>query len=154
VKKCEFWTFSRITYSSVLQGGIDISRKCIKTSNGNKHKNGTVTRENPMFPVNLSPTDDRLNIRIPKKAKLHKYFTVDNQEDERPYWQQADALLLAAQYNKELFMMKLFDVFVESVGVFYPEKKEALNMLRPLIFRQILKGDKLDDNYFKDLKGL
>jgi hypothetical protein len=113
-----------------------------------------VTRENPMFPLKLSPTDDRLNIRIPKKALLYKHFTVDNNNDDSPLWEQADAILLAAQHNKELFTAKMYDVFVNSIGVFYPEKIEALNMLRPLILRKILKGETLDESYYKTLREI
>ena len=130
------------------------SRKCTKTSDENQHNNSMVTRENPMFPVNLSPTDDRLNIRIPKKAKLYKYLTVDNSHDDSPLWQQTDAILLAAKHNKEVFTTKLYDVFVKAVGVFYPDKIEKLNKLRPMILRHILKEEKLDENYYKGLKEL
>ncbi len=130
------------------------TRKSRKTSNVNKHNTDMVTREKPMFPVNLSPTDDRLNLRIPKKAKLYKYLTVDNSHDDRPLWEQTDAVLLAAQHNKEVFTAKIYDVFIKAVGVFYPDKIEKLNKLRPMILRHILKGEKLDESYYKDLKEL
>jgi hypothetical protein len=130
------------------------TRKSRKTSNGNKHNIETVTRENPLLPVKLSPTNDRLNLRIPKKAKLYKYLTVDNSHDDSPLWKQTDAILLAAQHNKEVFTAKIYDVFIKAVGVFYPDKIEKLNKLRPMILRHILTGDKLDESSYKDLKEL
>jgi hypothetical protein len=113
-----------------------------------------VTGENMSGSKNLGTTDRRINIKIPEKAKLFKYLTGDNQQDERPAWKQLDAIFTVAQQNIEMYEIKIYDEFLARMAVFHPEKIDALNKLRPLIFKQIIRGHPLDEEYYKLLREL
>jgi hypothetical protein len=113
-----------------------------------------VTGENTMSPEVLAPKDDRINVRIPKSALLYKYLSGDNPHDDRPAWQRLDALFTLAEQNKEMYAIKFYDEFVVRMTVFYPDALEDLNKLRPLIIKHILKGNPLDESYYKMLLEL
>jgi hypothetical protein len=130
------------------------SRKSTAIKRNNQANNSVVTGENIMSPGILSPTDTRINIRIPEKAQLYKYLVGDKPGDDRPAWQQLDAIFAIAQQNIELYEVKIYDEFVARMTIFHPEKMEMLNMLRPLIIKHILRGNILDEEYYNMLRKL
>jgi hypothetical protein len=113
-----------------------------------------VTGENKVGATDLAPKDIRINVRIPEKAKLFKYLTGDNRSDDRPAWKLLDAIFTIAQQNIEMYEVKIYDEFVARMTTFHPEKIEALNMLRPLIIKHILRGNMLDEEYYEMLREL
>lgn len=130
------------------------SRKSAAIKRNNQANNSVVTQEITMSPGILSPRDKRINVRIPENAKLFKYLSGDNPEDKRPTWQQLDAIFEIAEKNIEEFTIKIYDEFVVRTSVFYPEKVQQLNKLRPLIIKHILKGDPLDESYYEMIREL
>lgn len=112
------------------------------------------TAQNCMSTCTQAEIDDRITIKLPKKAKLYQYLYVDNTHDKRPIWEQLDALFAQAEHNKEEFAITLYDDFIQRVTIFFPDKLEALNMLRPLIIKHLLKGQPLDESYYKMLQEL
>jgi hypothetical protein len=112
------------------------------------------TTENPLSTSKLSTSDDRISIKIPKKAKIYEYLNVDNRQDDRPVWERLDALYAQAEHNKEEFAVTLYDDFVQRITIFFPDKLDQLNKLRPLIIKHLLKGDPLDDSYYEMIREL
>jgi preprotein translocase subunit SecD len=131
-----------------------MSIKDSKTSNRNKHKIGASTGERGVSTSKVSTHKQRIDIRIPENSKIYQYLYVDNISDNKAKWEQLDAILERAERNKDELTIKILDDFINRMGVFYPDKIEALEKLRPLIIRRILKGLPLDEAYYQDLKRL
>lgn len=130
------------------------NRKCVKTREGNKDNKHKGPDKNSMGPRNLGPGDDRIKLHIPKKSKIYEFLYGDNTIINIPIWRQLDMILDAANHNKDVEVIRIYDEFVKSISVFYPDKVADLNKLRPLIIKHILKGDSLDESYYKEIREL
>lgn len=95
-----------------------------------------------------------MSIKIPKKSKIYEYLNGDNRQNNRPAWRRLDALLSVAEQNDEKYVISIYDEFVSRIGVFFPEKIEELNKLRPLIIKHIIRGLPLDESYYKMIREL
>ncbi|MGP8322443.1 MAG: hypothetical protein ACT6FG_00380 [Methanosarcinaceae archaeon] len=56
--------------------------------------------------------------------------------------------------TKEDQALEIFETFVNDMDKIYPETKDKLEHLRPLIFIKLLKNAEIGDSYYKFLKEL
>lgn len=102
----------------------------------------------------MGTTDTRMSIKIPKTAEIYDILDGDKTYININKYRLLDAILAQAQLNKEVMALRLYDMFVKSIIVFYPDKEIAFDKLRPLILRAILKGERLPMEYFFELAEL
>ncbi|KPQ42211.1 MAG: hypothetical protein MPEBLZ_03233 [Candidatus Methanoperedens nitroreducens] len=91
---------------------------------------------------------DRTTLHVPRDSKLWKIATEG--DDTKPKWQKIEERIT----DREEWAVNIFEEFVARMSVLYPEKKDKLRDLRPLVLWQILDGQELTDNYYKKLKKL
>jgi hypothetical protein len=131
-----------------------ISGKYNKTSDRNKHYKGKGTGKKPKDTHKMYTRDDRISIGIPKKSDTYKYLHVFRKGEAIANWEKLDLLVKIAETERQNYAIRLFDDFLKNIAYYYPDKKADINMLRPLIIRHILKGETLDNEYYKMLRDL
>jgi hypothetical protein len=116
--------------------------------------NSKGTGKKPLSPSNLSPEDDRISIKVPKKSKIYQYLNGDKTFINTPKWKRLDALLSVAEQTQEDLDTAIFDAFVGTLGKLHPDKIDKLKRLRPFILYHILWDEALDDDEYEKLKEL
>lgn len=128
------------------------SRKCAATSGKNKHKNSRSTPRNTMSTSNMSTSKERIDIRIPKTSKIYEYLYVDTSPADSAAWKRLDRLLAVAAEKEEEFVIAVWEDFLRRISVLYPEKRERIDQLRPLILRKIILEEELSQEYWDELR--
>lgn len=130
------------------------SRKCLKTSDGNKHYNGMSTRKNSMSTSKMRTSEDRFDIKIPKNSKIFQYLDVDNIDIKIPIYRRLELILDIAEQTRYDRAEEEFEHFMSTITKLYPEKAAQIEKLRALILWHILDEQELTDNYYEKLKEL
>lgn len=97
-------------------------------------------------------SNGRLDIRIPEKSKIYEFLDVDNTIINIPIWKRLDAILALAEINRDVEAIRIYDEFVKRISVYYPDKVNELDNLRPLFLKRILRGHKLDTLYCEEIR--
>jgi hypothetical protein len=112
-----------------------------------------VPTENTLVPSNLVPDEAQIKFRLLKSDQLYEYFCgTTNNGNSSTHYEKVSQLYNAAKQNIDACDKEDMDTFISRVGRRHPDKLNELNLLRPQILRKILKGDKLDDDYYERLK--
>lgn len=130
------------------------NRKYVKTRKGNKNNKKNVTGRKGDVTSKLSTGERRKFIGIPEKAKIYDFLYGNNTIIKVPKWELLDMIYGQAEHNKEVEAIRIYDIFVKSISVYYPDKENDLNKLRPLIIKHILRGHILDESYYKEIREL
>ncbi len=99
-----------------------------------------------------SLSSDRLSIKIPKDSELYRYL--QNNNHKMPQWKVLEGIIKQIPKSNEEKFIALFDRFIEDITILYPDIKKKIEFLRPLLIKQFLNGNRLDDWYYEDLKKL
>lgn len=94
---------------------------------------------------------ERKMIQIPADTEIYNFL---NKNDNLPYWKRLELMLSQFPKTKEERSVLVFEEFVEKMSQLYPECKEQLEFLRPLILKRIMKKETLESWYYEDLKKL
>ncbi len=103
----------------------------------------------------------RVTIQIPIGSEIYD-FLFDNDGLKSSKWEALNQIIKQLPKSKEDRAIKIFDNFLEQLCELYPEKKDSLEKLRPLVILQVIKGGYtldgekvgLSDDYFEELKKL
>ncbi|MDW7725814.1 MAG: hypothetical protein SCH70_01675 [Candidatus Methanoperedens sp.] len=90
----------------------------------------------------------RTTIAIPEGTKIYKFIQKNN---NIPHWKILDNLVRQLPVSKEERAINIFEDFVERMSDLYPECEKSFDMLRPLIFKQIIKKESIE-SYYEELK--
>lgn len=107
-----------------------------------------------MYTRDLYTRKERIIIGIPKISKLYEFLYVDTASADGTIWERLDRLLLIASQKEEDLIISAWEDFVRRISFFYPEKRVALEKLRPLIIRKIIRGEKIAEEYWEEIKRL
>ncbi len=128
------------------------TRKCTAVKRKNQADSQMSTEKKPMSTSSSTKIDGRIDIRIPKNSKIYEFLYVDMSSTDGAAWKQLDRLLAIAMLNKDDFVLAVWEDFVRRISFFYPEKRMKLDQLRPLILRGIVKGEKLPEIFWEELR--
>ena len=128
------------------------TRKCAAIKRKNQADSQKETGKEGMSTSFLSTSDDRTTIKLPKSSKIYEYLHVDNRSPDTAAWKKLDWLLAVAMQKEEDFVIAAWEDFVRRISFFYPQKRLALDMLRPLILRAIIRGEKLSEDFWEELR--
>jgi hypothetical protein len=137
-----------------VRSNMKHSPKSRKTGAKNRRKNSKGTRKKPVSTSKVSTPYGRIDIKIPKTSKTYQFLYVDTDSNSPPKWKRLDAILDIVEANRTKWTLQVLDDFIRDMASLYPEKKADLDYLRPLILRQILKGEALDEVYYNSLKKI
>lgn len=112
------------------------------------------TVEKPLSPLILSPSKERMTIKIPKKSKIFRLLEGDKDTNKLAYWEKLDRLVTIADLAEEEMADRLFNEFLVRMELYYPDKIEKLKTLRALILYRIICGEELPEKYYKILEKL
>jgi hypothetical protein len=93
----------------------------------------------------------RVTVHIPEGTAVHEFLSKNNNIAK---WELLNSLVEQLPKSKEEKAVLLFDEFVKNVCDLYPNIKTNLNVLRPYVFRRLIKGEALDSQYFEELKQI
>lgn len=103
----------------------------------------------------------RKMVGIPEDTLVHDVLYNQN-NGIRPKWEILEDILIKMPKSKEERVESYYNEFLEKTTELFPEVKEALETIRPLIIKQIIRRNKsmfgeyeaLSDDYYRGLKKL
>ena len=126
--------------------------KCVAIKRKNQADSQLSTEKEAMYTSKMYTSHDRIVIGIPKSSKIYEYLYVDTASTDSAMWQRLDWLLAVASQKEEALIISAWEDFVRRISFFYPEKRIKLDQLRPLILRAIIKGEKLSEDFWEELR--
>ncbi len=118
----------------------------------NQAHTSKATSRIPMSTSYMSTPQERIDIRIPKKSKIYEYLYVDNAPEDCAMWKRLDRLLVVASQKEHDLILSAWEDFVRRVSFFHPEKRQRLDQLRALIYRKIILGEELSEEYWEEIR--
>lgn len=91
----------------------------------------------------------RMMVQIPVGSEVHNLLMKNGKV---PHWQLLNELVKQLPKSKEDRAITVFNNFIEQMCELYPERKMAFEMLRPLVFKQILNKEPCDPWYYEELR--
>lgn len=128
------------------------NRGHIVIGRNNQAKTGISTEEIPMSTSNMSTSQERIDIRIPKTSKIYEYLYVDTVSTDIAAWRRLDRLLAVASQKEQDLVIAAWEDFVRRISFFYPEKRKKLEQLRALIYRKIIHNEELTKEYWEEIR--
>lgn len=113
----------------LVEGVIVTKKKTKKKTHACPQKKCLSPEENDIF-------DDRIDIKIPKIAKIYPFFDGDKTIIKMPLWKQLDAIYERAQKYDEGVIRYLFDSLLGTLSVTDSKKAKIIESMRPIIFNQ------------------
>src|SRR5450756_2892828 len=97
---------------------MDMSRKNTAIKRNNQADNSMVTGERSMSPVNLSPKDSRINIKIPKTSPLYAYLDGDKSSPDNTNRRKLERLLAIRETATSKLAEIHFDAFLAVMCIY------------------------------------
>lgn len=96
----------------------------------------------------------RITIQIPKGTDIHDFLYITHERTPGSKWEILNQVIKQLPKSKEERVISAYDNFIKTIIELYPEKKQQLELLRPLIIKKIIGGCELDDWYYEELKKI
>lgn len=93
----------------------------------------------------------RVTVHIPEGTLIHEFLSKNNNMSK---WELLNDLVEQLPKSKEEKVVCLFEDFVKNVCDLYPGMNTNLNVLRPYIFKRLIKGEPLDPQYFEEMRKI